>query len=143
MRLKRLLFILHRDTVLKMVSFWTSQWGENSLLVVLSIFIGIAGAVLAAILHKMVHFFENIGTTLAQSDKPGLYFLLLVLPLLGISASFLVQRFLGGPHSVFRNVHPHALQRSFCRHGRLCRVGGSQRADRGGIGVEYGKFLSR
>ena len=97
MRLKRLLFILHRDTVLKMVSFWTSQWGENSLLVVLSIFIGIAGAVLAAILHKMVHFFENISTTLAQSDKPGLYFLLLVLPLLGISASFLVQRFLGGP----------------------------------------------
>ena len=69
MRLKRLLFVIHRDTVLRMVSFWTEKWGENSLLVVLSVFIGIAGALLAAVLHKLVSFLEKVGNTLAAPEN--------------------------------------------------------------------------
>ena len=97
MRLKRLLFVIHRDTVLKSVSFWTDKWGENSLLVVLSVFIGIAGALLAAVLHKLVSCLEKVGNTLAASENAVWYWLLLILPFVGIGASFLVQRFLGGP----------------------------------------------
>ena len=97
MRLKRLFFILHRDTVLKFVTFWRTKWDENSLLIVLSIFIGIVGALFAALLHKLVHFFEQFSTTLQNAGNPVLYLLMLFLPFIGIASSFLVQRFLGGP----------------------------------------------
>ena len=97
MRLRRFLFLIHRDTILRGVSLWTEKWGENSLLVVLSILIGIAGAVLAAILHKLVHTLEKVSGYLAAQTNPAWYFLLLLLPFIGIGSSFLVQRFLGGP----------------------------------------------
>ncbi len=99
--MKKFLLRLYRRTILRSVRFWQSRWGEKSLLVVLAIGIGAVAAVAAALLHTLVTRLEQFGIWLTQKPKELHEFawlaVLLVLPLVGLVASFLVQRYFGGP----------------------------------------------
>ena len=89
----------HRRVVLRAARFWQTRWGERSFLVVLSILIGAVVAVAAAGLHLLVTKFEEFGIWLTEPHELHEMVwlaLLLCLPMIGLFASFLVQRFLGG-----------------------------------------------
>ncbi len=99
-KLTRYFLRIHRRIILRAARFWQTRWGERSFLVVLSILIGAAAAVAAAGLHMLVTKFEQFGIWLTEPHELHEYVwlaLLLCLPMLGLFASFLVQRFLGGP----------------------------------------------
>ncbi len=96
----RLLVRFHRQTILRASRFWQSRWGERSFLVLLALMIGIVAAVAAAGLHTLVTKLEAFGIWLTTPQNMHEVFylgLLLFLPLAGLVASFLVQRYLGGP----------------------------------------------
>jgi len=97
-----------------MVCFWQTRWGERSFLVMLSIAIGALAAVAAAGLHTLVLYFEKFGIWLTEPHEKHEYVwlaLLLFLPMAGLLASFLVQRFLGGPRYA-KSLSPLILQLS-------------------------------
>jgi len=97
-----------------MVRFWQTRWGERSFLVVLSIAIGALAAVAAALLHSLVVYFEEFGIWLTEPHEKHEYLwlaLLLFLPMAGLTASFLIQRFLGGPRYA-KSLSPLILQLS-------------------------------
>ena len=99
-KLERLLLRFHRRVVLRAARFWQTRWGERSFLVILSIFIGVVAAIAAAVLHLLVTKFEEFGIWLTEPHELHEVVwlaLLLCLPMLGLLASFLIQRFLGGP----------------------------------------------
>lgn len=99
-KLTRYFLRIHRRVILRAARFWQTRLGERSFLVVLSILIGAAAAVAAAGLHMLVTKFEQFGIWLTEPHELHEYVwlaLLLCLPMLGLFASFLVQRFLGGP----------------------------------------------
>ena len=99
-KLERLLLRFHRRVVLRAARFWQTRWGERSFLVILSIFIGVVAAIAAAVLHLLVTKFEEFGIWLTEPHELHEVIwlaLLLCLPMLGLLASFLIQRFLGGP----------------------------------------------
>jgi CIC family chloride channel protein len=90
----------HRRVILKVALFWQTRWGERSFLVTLSILIGAVAAVAAAGLHMLVTKFEEFGIWLTEPHAFQEYIyltLLLCLPMLGLCASFIIQRVLGGP----------------------------------------------
>lgn len=113
-KLLRAFLRFHRRVVLRTVRFWQTRWGERSFLVVLSIAIGALAAVAAALLHTLVVYFEKFGIWLTEPHEKHEYLwlaLLLFLPMAGLLASFLVQRFLGGPRYA-KSLSPLILQLS-------------------------------
>lgn len=148
-KLTRYFLRIHRRIILRAARFWQTRWGERSFLVVLSILIGAAAAVAAAGLHMLVTKFEQFGIWLTEPHELHEYVwlaLLLCLPMLGLFASFLVQRFLGGPRYA-KSLSPlilslsrkrtnipalemvsHMLSSAFCRRLRQVRPVSKRRA---------------
>ncbi len=96
----RLALRMHRHAIPRMQAFWFSRWGEASFLVPLALLIGAVMALAASLLHVGVVKLEEAAFILGEIPRSRseylFYLVLLVLPLAGISASFLVQRYLGG-----------------------------------------------
>ena len=100
-RTQRYLVLLHRQWILRGIRFWQNRWGERGLLVTLAVLIGAVTAFAAAALHLLVTQCEKIGiwlTRAPQTFHESVWLaVLLVLPMIGLIASFLVQRWCGGP----------------------------------------------
>jgi len=113
-KLLRIFLRFHYRVVLRFARSWQSRWGDRSFLVTLSVGIGLLAAVAAAGLHKLVVSFEEFGIWLTKPHTSYEYFwllLLLLLPMAGLTASFLVQRFFGGPRYA-KSLSPLILQLS-------------------------------
>ncbi len=111
-RLRRRMLRFHRRSVLKIATLWQTRWGERSFLIAIATGIGALAAVAAAGLHALVSYFEALGIRLSQPHESYGFFwlvLLLLLPMTGLTASFLVQRYLGGPRYA-KSLSPLILQ---------------------------------
>ncbi len=100
--MKRSLIRLHRRLVLTPVRFFLKRWNERGLVLLLALLIGAVTALAAALLHTLVTRLEALSlwvTQAAGSVSGDLWMaLLFILPLAGLSLSYLVQRYMGGPH---------------------------------------------
>ncbi len=99
--MKKFLLQLHRRLIYRFNRFWCGRWGEKSFLVLVAVIIGAVTAVAAALLHTFVvqcsTFSRYLGSLSRDFHEYGWLAALFVLPLLGLIASFLVQRYFGGP----------------------------------------------
>lgn len=114
LKLPRTILRFHYGVALRAVRFWQARWGERSFIVAISVVIGALAAVAAAGLHALVVYFEKFGIWLTEPHDSHEYAwlaLLLLLPMAGLVASFLVQRFLGGPRYA-KSLSPLILQLS-------------------------------
>lgn len=94
----RFLLRMRRRSVHKLGEMWEHLPGTRSRAVPLAMFIGVVAAVAAAGLHWAVLELEDLSRLLESGDsRIGWWIWLLALPLAGLTLSFLVQRFLGGP----------------------------------------------
>ncbi len=98
--MRKLLVRIHRRVILRAVTFWYSRWGEKSFLLLTAGVIGVLTALAAVVLHTMVAKLEQLSLWLSLAPRKLHEYwwlaVLLVLPMIGLTASFLVQRFLGG-----------------------------------------------
>ncbi|MDD3886638.1 MAG: chloride channel protein [Victivallaceae bacterium] len=97
--MRRLLFMLHRRAVIKSVRFWIRHLDEKSLFLVLAVFIGAAAAILAALLHWLVGALIrfDLWAHIKSGNSIWAAGAVMLLPLVGLAASFLVQKTMGGP----------------------------------------------
>lgn len=99
--MKRVLFKIYRRSVLRLVNFWYSRWGEKSFLILLAIVIGAVAAAAAAALHvgvtRLEMLADGIGERALALHRYGSLAALALLPLLGMALSLAVQRRWGGP----------------------------------------------
>lgn len=98
--MRRFLLRWHRNRVPRMTKLWYARWGEKSFLAMTAIIIGIAAALAAAVLHILVSKLEEASVRLAELSRSYHEYwwllVLLVLPMVGITLSYLVQRYFGG-----------------------------------------------
>ena len=99
--MKKILFRLHRQGVVKSVEAWQKRGGERSIIIILAFFIGAAAACAAAVLHVLVSKFDKIGLYIESSlfERGGAWYWILLaafIPLIGMILSFVVQKTLGG-----------------------------------------------
>ncbi len=98
--MKKLLVRIHLRYLLRGAHYLNRRCGEKQLIIVLAILIGMLAAVAAACLHHLVELFNHLADWLA--GLPGecrlaVLGVMLVLPMAGITLSYIVQRTLGGP----------------------------------------------
>ena len=141
--MKKRVRAIHRWGIFQLVQFWRKKWHENSLVVLLALLIGAVTALAAAALHVMVHRLADFSLwlTAAAKDMGGHGWLLvfLLLPMVGLTLSYLVQRYFGG-HQYAKSLTPlvfaldrrqtfipRDLQRAFGGPGRVGGAGGSER----------------
>jgi CIC family chloride channel protein len=100
--MKNRIRVIHRWAIFQLVQLWRKKWHGNSLVVLLALLIGLVTALAATALHTLVHYLADLALWLTEAAKGlgghGWLLLFLLLPLLGMTLSYLVQRFLGGPH---------------------------------------------
>ena len=97
--MKRFLFHLHRQTIVAAVRFCEERFGEQVVLVVLALLIGLGGAVAAEVLHNAVELLSSFSRFVADSAVTRHWIVLagfLLLPFAGIVLSGVVQRLWGG-----------------------------------------------
>jgi len=107
--MKKRVRAIHRWGIFQLVQFWRKKWHENSLVVLLALLIGAVTALAAAALHVMVHRLADFSLwlTAAAKDMGGHGWLLvfLLLPMVGLTLSYLVQRYFGG-HQYAKSLTP-------------------------------------
>ncbi len=90
-----------RHGVLRLTRLCYRKWGEKNFLMILAILIGAVTAVAAALLHAFVTRLESFSRWLGglpqNYHQLAWLAVLFVLPLIGLTASFLFQRAFGGP----------------------------------------------
>ena len=99
--MKKTLFRLHRQGIIKSVEAWQKRGGERTIIIILAFFIGAAAACAAAVLHVIVSKLDKIGLYIEsrqfENDKAWYWILFAALiPLIGLILSFTVQKTLGG-----------------------------------------------
>lgn len=98
--MKKFLLRLHLRYMIRGAHYLNRRWGEKSILIVLAILIGALAAVAAAGLHLLVELLSHAGEWLAAlpgSDHGYMTIgILLILPLVGLTLSYMVQRYFGG-----------------------------------------------
>ena len=92
--MKRFFFHFRRYWLQRTIILCRNRFGERGLVVALSFFIGAAGAVAAALLKLLVSGLEKCCQWILV--HPGWSALFFLTPLVGITLSYLVQRFFGG-----------------------------------------------
>lgn len=98
--MKKRVKVMHRWAIFQLVQLWRIKGHENSLVILLALLIGAITAVAAALLHVMVGRLADFSVWLTGAAKDlgghGWLALFFILPLLGLTLSYLVQRYLGG-----------------------------------------------
>ncbi|MGI5923000.1 MAG: chloride channel protein [Lentisphaeria bacterium] len=107
--MKKRIRAIHRWSIFQLVQFWRKKWHENSLVVLLALLIGVVTALAAAVLHVLVHYLADFSQWLVAATKGlgghGWLLVFLLLPMLGITLSYLVQRYFGG-HQYAKSLSP-------------------------------------
>lgn len=108
-QMKKRIRAIHRWSIFQLVQFWRKKWHENSLVVLLALLIGVVTALAAAVLHVLVHYLADFSQWLVAATKGlgghGWLLVFLLLPMLGITLSYLVQRYFGG-HQYAKSLSP-------------------------------------
>ncbi len=93
----------YRRLILSGINFWYSRWGEHSFLALLAIIIGALAAVAAGLLHVGVTSLTRFSlemparlTALLSGRMMLVAAAVILLPLFGMTISYLIQRYLGG-----------------------------------------------
>ena len=99
--MKKILFRLHRQGIVKSVESWQKRGGERTIIILLAFFIGTVTACAAAILHVLVAKLDKIGLYIesiqVENHRPWYWILLAALiPLAGLIISFTIQKSIGG-----------------------------------------------
>ena len=86
---------LRRKSFINPGRWWSKRFGGRSLAIPLAMLVGIVAALLAGLLHNMVHYLELLSQRMSRTS-PLLFGCFLLLPLAGMFFSFIIQRFAGG-----------------------------------------------
>ncbi len=92
----RFLIKLRRNSILKLRRQWEHLLGSRSRTVPIAMLIGVGAAVAAAILHEFVAGLEYCGQYLRDHGSRWAMAIFLLLPVIGITLSYITQRLIGG-----------------------------------------------
>lgn len=99
--MKKILFRLHRQGIVKSVEAWQKRGGERAIIIILAFIIGALAACAAAVLHTLVSKLDQLGLFISsiqiENSRPWYWIALTALiPLAGLLISFIIQKTLGG-----------------------------------------------
>ena len=99
--MKKILFRLHRQGIVKSVEAWQKRGGERTIIILLAFIIGAVAACAAAVLHVLVSKLDKIGLYIesfqVENQRPWYWIVLAALiPLIGLVISFAIQKGIGG-----------------------------------------------
>ncbi|MBO5643968.1 MAG: chloride channel protein [Lentisphaeria bacterium] len=99
--MKKILFHIHRKGIVKSVELWQKRGGERTIVILMAFFIGAVTACATAVLHVLVSKLDQLGLyieSLQFERNNAWYWILLaaLIPLAGITISFIIQKTLGG-----------------------------------------------
>ena len=97
--MKKFLLRFHRRRIVPAVKFCSGRFGSRSVIVFLAVLIGVLCALATALMHTIMMIPVRLELDLLKRSEEhfGWYLAFAVLPLAGLTISFLVQHFWGGP----------------------------------------------